>query len=142
MDQNSVDQEEAQQRIIFFDGYCSLCNHSINICMRNNQRGLFKVASLQGNHAKRLLGENYSAQLEPDSIILYDAGVVYSESSAVLRIAKMMDFPYPLATVFLVVPPFIRNMVYRWIARNRYKWFGKRDSCRLPTPEEAGMMLD
>lgn len=127
--------------VILFDGVCNLCNASVDLVMRNDSDAVFRFASLQSDVAERIL-EPYGR--DPNllgSIILVDDGV-YRESDAVLRIARRMDGAWPLIYVFIIVPRFIRDPVYRWIARNRYRWFGKRDTCRLPTPEERDRFLE
>ncbi|SNS35855.1 Protein of unknown function, DUF393 [Dokdonia pacifica] len=77
-----------------------------------------------------------------DSIILVDQGKAYTKSSAALRIARSLSGGYPLLAAFLIIPPFLRNLVYDYIARNRYKWYGKKESCMIPTPELKAKFLD
>lgn len=127
--------------VILFDGECNLCNASVDLVMRNDSDALFRFASLQSDAARRIL-EPYGR--DPDllgSIILVDDGV-FRESDAVLRIARQMDGAWPLLYIFVVIPRFIRDPVYRWIARNRYRWFGKRDTCRVPTPDEQDRFIE
>ena len=121
--------------IIFFDGYCTLCNRSVDWVMRKDKKQVFQFASLQGNTAAKLLG----ARLEGlDSVVFYADGKVYSHYQAVGLICKKLPFPYTMGLVFYILPDFI----YNWIARNRYQWFGKRDSCRLPDASEGERLLD
>lgn len=127
--------------VILFDGECNLCNASVDLVMRNDSDGVFRFASLQSDAAERILKPHGR---DPDllgSIILVDDGV-HRESAAVLRIARHMDGAWPLLYAFVVVPRFIRDPVYRWIARNRYRWFGKRDTCRTPTPQERERFIE
>ncbi|MCA6073821.1 thiol-disulfide oxidoreductase DCC family protein [Fulvivirga sedimenti] len=129
---------DSASHIIFFDGVCNLCNGFVNFIIDRDTKGLFKFSSLQSDSARELLapypeiitGEN------PESVVLLTGdGRVLSESDAVLEIAGLMGGAWPTLKVFKVFPRGFRNAVYRWVARNRYRWFGKRDVCRLPTPE-------
>jgi predicted DCC family thiol-disulfide oxidoreductase YuxK len=131
-----------KDRIIFFDGVCNLCNSSVDVVMRHDKSASFKFASLQSDFAKRVLPEFGVEPSDLDSIALIDNGIVYQRSSAALKIAGKLSGLYPLLGVFWIVPKGLRNLVYDWVARNRYKWFGKKDSCRLPTAEERALFLD
>jgi len=123
-----------RQPIIFFDGYCVLCNRSINWVIKRDKKQVFRFASLQGKTATELLGN----QLEGlDSVVLFTEGNVYSHYQAVGLICKQLPFPYSLGLGFYILP----NFIYNWIARNRYRWFGKRETCRLPTEEEKARFL-
>ena len=77
----------------------------------------------------------------PATVFFLEHGKLYKESTAALRVTRHMKFPWPMMYGFIIIPPFIRNAVYRWIAKNRYKWFGKHDTCRIPTPEERARFL-
>ncbi len=131
--------ESLHQAVILFDGICNLCNNSVNFVIDRDKAGKFKFAALQAPEAKPYLEMcNRSADDLDDllkSIVLIEGGVFYSKSTAALRIAKNLDGLWPLLYAFILVPRFLRDIVYDWIARNRYNWFGKRESCRLPTPE-------
>lgn len=128
------------QTILFFDGYCTLCNASIDFVLRHDKAHVLKVASLQGTTAASIVSSNMRESL--DSLVLYHKGRFYTESTAALKVAGLLGFPWSIAAVFLILPPIIRNAVYRWVARNRYRWFGKRDTCRLPTAAERARFLD
>lgn len=129
--------------IVLFDGVCNLCNHWVNFTMdhaRPEKRILFgAMQSVEGEEVIRRLD---LPQAPLDSIILIDSGKVYRESDAVLRIMNLMETPWNWLNVFRIVPRFIRDGVYSWIAKNRYRWFGVRDSCRLPTAETRGWFLE
>ncbi|MEZ4827426.1 MAG: thiol-disulfide oxidoreductase DCC family protein [Bacteroidia bacterium] len=129
------------EKVIIFDGVCNFCNASVNFIMDRDPKGHFKFAANQSDTGKALLSNAGESSEEIGTIFLFDGGKLYRESAAVLRIAKGLNFPWNLGYVFVVVPPFIRNFFYRIIARNRYRWFGKREACRLPTPEEAARFL-
>lgn len=130
----------SNEPIIFFDGVCNLCNASVQWIILRDKKKQFRFAPLQGNTAKELL--KISQDEAPQSVILYHKGKVFNKSSAALRIAILLGFPFNLTGIFFIVPSFIRNIVYDWIARNRYRWFGKKDACMIPTPELKTLFLD
>jgi predicted DCC family thiol-disulfide oxidoreductase YuxK len=119
---------ESEHPVILFDGVCNLCNASVQFILRNDRRELFRFTSLQSETAARLLG----GPPESDSIILIMNGRHYYKSTAALLIAARLRFPWPVFSVFLIVPPFIRNFIYSVIAKNRYRWFGKKPACMIP----------
>jgi len=129
-------------KIILFDGVCNLCNGAINFIIKHDPKGIFKFASLQGETGEKLLAQHNIDPQETDSIVLIDNDQVSVKSSAALRIAKNLNQGYPLLFGFMIIPTFIRNGVYDFIAANRYKWFGKKESCMLPTPELRSRFLD
>ena len=131
-----------EDKIILFDGVCNLCNGAINFIIKHDPKGIFKFASLQGETGKQLLAQHNIDPQETDSIVLIDNDQVSVKSSAALRIAKNLNQGYPLLFGFMIIPTFIRNGVYDFIAANRYKWFGKKESCMLPTPELRSRFLD
>ncbi|WP_027003141.1 thiol-disulfide oxidoreductase DCC family protein [Hugenholtzia roseola] len=121
--------------IVFFDGVCNLCNGAVNFIIDRNPSGSLRFASLQSDLGKQLLDSQGLDTKSYSSLILYENGTVYRRSTAALRIASHLSGIWSWARVFLAVPPFLRDGVYDLIARNRYRWFGKTDACRLPTPE-------
>ena len=127
--------------VILFDGECNLCNASVDFVMRRDRSGRFRFASLQSAIARELLGARRSAAAQPDSVVLVDNGSIHERSSAPLRILRSLGFPWSLFYAFMLIPRPIRDWVYDRIARNRYRWFGKRDTCRLPTPAESARFL-
>jgi predicted DCC family thiol-disulfide oxidoreductase YuxK len=125
--------------IIFFDGVCNLCNTSVQWIIRKDKKNVFHFASLQSNTAKTLLGNN---PMQYNSIVLYNNGKVFIKSTAVLHVLKLMGLPFRLLYVLIVVPTFIRNAVYNFVGKNRYKWFGKTDTCLMPSKELMDKFLD
>ena len=123
------------QKIILFDGVCNLCNSTIQKIIELDKKNIFKFASLQSEFGQDFLEKNHLGKDEFKSIILIDGENFYTKSDAALRIGKELSGIYSLSGIFLIVPKFIRNSVYDFIAKNRYKWFGKKESCWLPTPE-------
>lgn len=118
-------------KIILFDGVCNLCNSAINFVIKRDKKNVFKFATLQSEYAEKL-GLDASKM---DSIVLIDGENQYSKSSAALHIARQLSSGYPLLYAFIVLPKFFRDWVYDYIAKNRYKWFGKKERCMIPTPE-------
>lgn len=123
------------QKIILFDGVCNLCNSTVQKVIENDDTNQFKFASLQSEFGQKFLEKNNLSTEEFNSIILVDGEKFYTRSDAALRIGKELKGIYKLSGVFFIFPKFIRDSVYDWISRNRYKWFGKQESCWLPTPE-------
>lgn len=120
--------------IILFDGVCNLCNTWVQRVIRNDAHDYFRFAALQSDIGKSLLNQ-YQIELspEPESVVLIESGKFYKYSTAALRIAAKLSFPYKLLYPLLMVPAFLRDAVYRFIARNRYRWWGRQESCMLPS---------
>ncbi|MGW8121331.1 thiol-disulfide oxidoreductase DCC family protein [Roseivirga echinicomitans] len=130
-----VNSENQPHDILLFDGVCNLCNSAVNFIIDRDPKKHFKFAALQSDFGQSKLKELGFNQEEFDSLVLLSKGKVYRKSSAALRIAKKLTGLWPILFIFIVIPPFIRNVAYDFIGKNRYKWFGKQDSCRMPTPE-------
>jgi len=124
------------KKLVLFDGVCNLCNASVLYIIKHDKKDMFRFAPLQSEIGNAIVEEHGINTAKVDSIILYskEKGIRH-KSSAALRIAKELGFPRNLSAVFIVVPTFIRNWVYDLIARNRYKWYGKKDECMIPSPE-------
>jgi predicted DCC family thiol-disulfide oxidoreductase YuxK len=131
--------------IVLFDGVCNLCDSTVQFLLDRDPDGRFVFASLQSDEGKRVLasaGHAITAEgSDPDSIVLVEGGKAYDKSTAALRIARRLGFPWVMLAVFLVFPAFLRDVVYNFIARNRYRWFGRHDVCRVPTPETRARFL-
>ena len=128
---------DSQRQTILFDGVCNLCNGIVRFVLARDPAGRFRFASLQSAAARRLLGD---PPLE--TIVLVEGDAVFQKSAAALRIARKLRFPWPLLYTFMIVPRPIRDLIYEWVARNRYAWFGKRGSCMVPSPEVKNRFLD
>jgi predicted DCC family thiol-disulfide oxidoreductase YuxK len=126
--------------VIYFDGYCGLCNGFVDFVLARDRGRRFRFAPLQGPTARARFGD--PGDVDPTTILLEDEGTVFERSTAALRIITALGGIWRLAGLLRLVPRFIRDAVYDWIARNRYGWFGKRDSCRLPSSEERAVFLD
>lgn len=131
------------KKIILFDGVCNLCNQAINTVIDHDKSDIFRYASLQSKWGQKLTAERQIDTSIIDSIILIDPGkAYYIKSTAALEIAKDLSGGYSFLKHFLLFPEGFRNAVYDLIARNRYKWFGKKENCRIPTPELKAKFLD
>src|SRR4028119_1503639 len=129
---------DPQHPTILFDGVCNLCNGSVQFILRRDPEARFRFASLQSEAGQRLVTEQGLNPEVLSSVILIEDGRVYRESTAALRIARHMAGAWKLLRVFVLIPRPIRDAVYRLIARNRYRWFGKSETCWLPPPELRG----
>ena len=107
-----------------------------------DQDRYFRYASLQSEMGQQLTGKFNIDQADTDSVILIENYEVYVRSTAALRTARRLKGPVKLLYGFIIIPPFLRNMMYDWIARNRYRWFGKREECRVPTPDLQSLFLE
>lgn len=121
--------------VILFDGVCNLCNQSVQFVIRNDRASRFRFAALQSDFGQQQLDKYNFDKSKMLSVILVVNNKAYDRSRAGLEIARRLDGLWPLMYVFVIVPPFIRNFFYDWISRNRYRWFGKKDECMIPTPE-------
>ncbi len=128
--------------VILFDGVCNLCNGAVTWVIERDNRAYFRFASLQSGAARSALSDAGAPAIMPDSIVLLDADGVHVRSDAALRIAARLGMPWSLLSLARIVPRVLRDAVYDFIARNRYRWFGRRDVCMLPTAGVADRFLD
>ncbi len=127
--------------VVLFDGVCNLCNASVTFVIDHDPRGYFRFSPLESS-AEHLLLQGVVRENLPDSIVLLEASGYYTQSDAALRIARRLSGAWPLLYALIVVPRPLRNHIYAWIARHRYKWFGRTDACRVPTPELRERFLE
>ena len=120
--------------VILFDGICNLCNGAVQYVIKHDPAGVFKFASLQSGAGQQLLSTYELQQTDFNSFVLIEDDKAFTKSEAALMVAKKLNGPVKLLGGFIFVPSVIRDWIYNLIARNRYKWFGKKDSCMLPTP--------
>ncbi|MFK7809688.1 MAG: thiol-disulfide oxidoreductase DCC family protein [Saprospiraceae bacterium] len=128
--------------ILLFDGVCNLCNHSVQFVISNDKEGLFRFAALQSDVGRQLLQKHNLSPDDMDTVVLVMNDKAYTRSSAALHVLRRLGMPFSLLSVFLILPKFLRDFVYDFIARNRYKWFGRQESCWMPTPELKSRFLD
>jgi predicted DCC family thiol-disulfide oxidoreductase YuxK len=127
---------------ILFDGVCNLCNGFVQFVIARDPGARFRFAALQSAAAASLLRDAGMTGPLPDSIVLVEGARVHFRSDAALRILRRLRFPWPLAYGVVIVPRFIRDRVYDLIAARRYRWFGRRESCMLPTADLKRRFLD
>ncbi len=139
----------SEQPILFFDGVCNLCNAAVRVVLRLDRRGRLKLAPLQGEAARAHLADELRDVGEGGSLVLWrPAGRDYAQaqtfvrSEAVLETARQLGWPWKAALALKILPRGWRDGLYRWVARNRYRWFGRSQACRLPTPAERARFLD
>jgi len=118
--------------IIFFDGICNLCNASVQFIIKRDRKDSFRFVAIQSPIAQQILPD-ISYQRRYESVLLYENGNLYSESDAALRITRKLKGIWPILYIFTIIPHSIRNAAYRLIAKNRYRWFGKQESCMVPS---------
>jgi predicted DCC family thiol-disulfide oxidoreductase YuxK len=126
---------EDNKSLLLFDGVCNLCNSSVQFILLRDKKDRFRFASLQSDYGQNLLREHNLPTESFNSLVLVENDKIYQKSTAALRIARKLKGLWPLLFAFIIIPPFIRNFVYDIIAKNRYRWFGKKEECMLPRPE-------
>ena len=124
-----------KEYIVVFDGVCNLCNSTVKWIIKRDRNDVFRFVSAQQAVEFGILREGVINISEPDSVIILDGDKIYNKSDAAIFIAVKLGFPYNLASVFRIVPAMLRNVAYNYVARNRYKWFGKKNECMIPTPQ-------
>ena len=133
--------ETANDCLLLFDGVCNLCNSSVRFFIRRDPRKNLRFAPLQSATGQRILKERGVPTDHLASIVFVERGRVHLHSSAILRACGHLRFPWPATKVFLLVPNPFRDLTYKWVARNRYRWFGKKDECPLPDTADADRFL-
>lgn len=132
---------EQPEPIVLFDGVCNLCHGTVQFIIQADHRARFRFASLQSDAGERLLKEVGYQGPPLDSVVLVYGGKLWTHSDAVLEIARILGKGWALAYIFKGIPRSIRDRIYRWVAKNRYAWFGKKESCMLPTPNLKSRFL-
>ena len=128
--------------IIVFDGVCNLCNGAVNFIIDRDPQNRFRFVAMQSETGRELVKRYPPAAGPVDSIVLIKEGQSYVKSDAALKIARQLSGAWPLLTVFRIFPRFLRDWGYDLIARNRYRFFGREDACRIPTPELKARFLE
>jgi predicted DCC family thiol-disulfide oxidoreductase YuxK len=135
----------AQPTLILFDGVCNLCSGVVRFVIARDPHAHFRFAALQSDAARRAcaeVGATPPAAVDPDTIIVIADGRALERSDAALAIAARLPFPWPIFGVFRLLPRALRDWLYRFVAKNRYRWFGKSDTCMMPTPELRARFID
>ena len=125
-----------------FDGVCNLCNGFVQFVIERDPSGRFQFAALQSEAARRVLAAHDVPNPLADSVVLIEEGRVYSGSTAALRIARGLRFPWPLVGVLLAIPRPLRDGIYAGVARRRYRWFGQREQCMVPTAATRSRFIE
>ncbi|MDG5491962.1 thiol-disulfide oxidoreductase DCC family protein [Psychroserpens sp. SPM9] len=133
---------EKHKKLILFDGVCNLCNSSIQYVIKHDKKDTFRFAALQSDIGQQIIDTYHIDTKTTDSILLYsNEHGLSAKSTAALKIAKHLGFPRNMMVIFFIIPPMVRNWVYDYVAKNRYKWYGKKDECMIPTPELKSKFL-
>ncbi|HUQ97181.1 MAG TPA: thiol-disulfide oxidoreductase DCC family protein [Chitinophagaceae bacterium] len=130
-----------QQSVLFFDGVCNLCNGAVNFIIAQDKKAVFQFAPLQSEAAQQLL-QPYGDFKKLDSVVLLADGQLFQKSIAALKVLKFLPWYWQWMQVFWIVPRVLRDAIYDFIARNRYRWFGKKAVCMLPSPEVKNRFLN
>jgi predicted DCC family thiol-disulfide oxidoreductase YuxK len=127
--------EPEARPIILFDGVCNLCAWAVRFIIERDPKVLFRFASLQSEIGQELMIKHELDPTNMDSFILIEGGTAHQQSTAALKVARHLSGAWPAFHAFVVLPRFVRDPLYRLVARNRYRWFGKQQTCMIPTPE-------
>jgi predicted DCC family thiol-disulfide oxidoreductase YuxK len=131
----------ADQLIILFDGVCNFCNSAVDFVIKRDKQSVFKFASLQSQAGQKIVADNNLDDVGLSSFIFVERNIIYFKSTAALKVCRYLDGWWPLMYGFIIVPQKIRDGIYNWVAKNRYKWFGKR-SCTIPNAEVRSRFLN
>lgn len=129
-------------QIIIFDGYCNLCNGVVDFLIKRDRKRRFVYVANQSEAGQALLSSLGENPKEVETFFLYKNGILYKRSTAALHVAQSLGFPWNIGLVGWLLPRFVRDAIYKLVARNRYRWFGKKDSCRMPTEEERSLLIE
>lgn len=135
MEEQQKHMDPKEHTVVLIDGVCHLCQGLVRFIIPRDPKGRLRFAPLQSETGSGLLQSSGLDAGQLSTVVFLDKGAVYTESAAVLRIARNLRFPWPAAYIFMIVPRPLRDAVYRYVARNRYRWFGRDEQCLLPTPD-------
>jgi len=127
--------------IVVFDGVCNLCSRWVRFVLAHDRPGRFRFAAMQSEAGRRLLARHGLDPEDPVSLLLVEGGGAYTDSEAIIRVLAAFSGPWRFAEGLRLVPAFVRDPLYRLVARNRYRWFGRRDACVVPSPDVAERFL-
>lgn len=130
------------KKIILFDGVCNLCDSTVQFIIKRDKKDIYRFVALQSELGKQIIKHIGVDRSKTDSIILYEPGIAYYyKAEAAIKIAANLGGLFPLMNIFSILPKSLSNSVYDYIAKNRYKWYGKKDECMIPTPEMKAKFL-
>lgn len=127
--------------VVIFDGVCNYCNSMVNFAIRNDKKSKLRFTTMQSETGSALRKQHNVPDIA-DSLVFIDDNKAYTYASAALRICKYLDWPAKMLYALIIIPSFISNPVYKWIARNRYQWFGKKETCMIPAPGVRARFLE
>lgn len=130
-----------REAVLLFDGVCNLCNGFVQFTIKRDPSGYYQFASLQSAAGQELLIAHHVPTDVISTVVLIENGRIYTHSDVALRMVRRFGGLWPLLTAFSIIPKPVRDAIYNWIAHNRYRWFGQRDSCMVPTPELKSRFL-
>jgi len=131
-----------KESILLFDGHCSLCNAAVDFVLKRDTRKKLLLASIQGPAGQAILKKYQLPSSYLDTLVVVEQGKVYLGSTAALRVARLLGGGWPLLYGLIILPKGIRDRVYQWISEHRYQWFGRRNTCRIPTASERTHFLN
>lgn len=138
-----MDNLPKDKKIILFDGICNLCDNTVQFLIKRDTKDVFRFVAIQSDPGQQIIKHIGIDTSKTDSIILYEPGhAYYYKAEAALKIAKELGGVYSLLSLFTILPKGFSNIIYDYVARNRYKWYGKKEACMIPTPEMKAKFLD
>lgn len=129
---NTNNTASSYNSIILFDGVCNLCSAVVQFVLRHDKHQRFLFSPLQSQYAQKILAKYQLSNKDLNSFILIQNNQIYTQSTAAIKVVRALAFPTNLLAIAIIIPPFIRNYIYHIIATNRYRWFGKKNSCYIP----------
>jgi predicted DCC family thiol-disulfide oxidoreductase YuxK len=131
----------SEHAMLLFDGECNLCNHAVQFVIPRDPRDRYRFAALQSEYGRQILERYELSSAAINTVILIQNGKLYTKSTAALKLVRHLNRLWPTLYLLIIIPRFLRDPIYDWIARNRYKWFGRREFCMMPTPEMKSRFL-
>ncbi|WP_106766714.1 thiol-disulfide oxidoreductase DCC family protein [Paenibacillus faecalis] len=128
--------------IVLIDGVCHMCQGLTKFIIERDPAGLFKFASLQSDIARYMLRQGGLPEETMETVVVVENNTYYTRSAAALRIIRRLSFPWRLLYGFIIIPRPLRDLIYKWVAKNRYRWFGKDEACMIPTPDIRSRFLE
>lgn len=132
---DKLNEQTEHHVVVLIDGVCHLCQGLTKFIIKRDPAGVFRFASLQSDIGQEFLRQGGLPADLIETVIVVENGAYYTRSAAALRISRRLPFPWPLLYGFIIVPRALRDVIYKWVAKNRYRWFGKDEECMIPTPD-------
>ncbi len=128
-------------KYILFDGVCNFCNFWVQFAIKRDKKNQIKFGALQSDAAKKLLEKHHISTTSISTVVFIDGDKAYTQSTAALQACRHLSGGWPLLYGLIIIPKFLRNGVYNWVAKNRYKFFGEKESCMIPTPAQRNRFI-